>query len=93
VDDQIFDAACLQSGILRLERFQDIFEMPKVFAAQALPSGNRVGILTVTGGVAVMAIDECAKQGLSLAKLGERPAACSKSSSWASEKTRWMWAR
>jgi acetate---CoA ligase (ADP-forming) len=74
VDDQIFDAACLQSGILRLERFQDIFEMPKVFAAQALPSGNRVGILTVTGGVAVTAIDECAKQGLSLAKLGERPA-------------------
>jgi acetate---CoA ligase (ADP-forming) len=70
MDDQIFDSACLQSGMLRLERFGDIFEMPKVFAAQGLPKGNRVGMLTVTGGVAVMAIDECAKHGLSLAKLG-----------------------
>jgi acyl-CoA synthetase (NDP forming) len=70
MDDRIFDAACLQSGILRLERFRDIFEMPKIFAAQEIPSGNRVGIVTVTGGVAVTAIDECTKQGLSLAKLG-----------------------
>jgi acetate---CoA ligase (ADP-forming) len=74
VDDRIFDAACLQSGVLRLERFRDVFEMPKVFAAQDLPSGNRLGILTVTGGVAVMAIDECSNQGLSLAKLGGGPA-------------------
>jgi acetate---CoA ligase (ADP-forming) len=74
VDDSIFDAACLQAGVLRLEQFRDIFEMPKIFAGRELPSGNRVGILTVTGGVAVMAIDECAKQGLSLAKLGNRQA-------------------
>jgi len=74
VDDRIFDAACFQSGILRLERFRDIFDMPKIFAARALPPGNRVGILTVTGGVAVMAIDECAKQGLCVAKLGGRQA-------------------
>lgn len=74
VDDGIFDAACFQAGILRLEQFRDIFEMPKIFAAQELPSGNRVGILSVTGGVAVMAIDECAKRGLVPAKLGDRQA-------------------
>lgn len=74
VDDRIFDGVCSQAGILRLEQFRDIFEMPKIFAAQPLPSGNRVGILTVTGGVAVMAIDECARQGLSLARLGPGPA-------------------
>jgi len=71
VDDRIFDGVCSQAGILRLERFRDIFEMPKVFASQELPSGNRVGILTVTGGVAVMAIDEFLRQGLSLARLGD----------------------
>jgi acyl-CoA synthetase (NDP forming) len=74
MDDQIFEAACLQSGILRLERFRDIFDMPKIFASQALPNGNRVGMVTVTGGVAVMAIDESAKQGLSIAKLGAETA-------------------
>jgi acetate---CoA ligase (ADP-forming) len=72
VDDRVFDGVCAQTGILRLERFRDIFEMPKVFAAGRLPWGNRLGILTVTGGVAVMAIDECARQGLSVAKLGQR---------------------
>lgn len=75
MDDQIFEAACLQSGILRLERFRDIFEMPKIFASQELPAGNRLGIMTVTGGVAVIAIDESAKQGLSIAKLGAGTAA------------------
>lgn len=70
VDDRLFDAVCRQAGILRLERFRDIFEMPKIFASQPLPAGNRVGIVTVTGGVAVIAIDECAKQGLAPARLG-----------------------
>jgi acyl-CoA synthetase (NDP forming) len=70
MNDRIFEAACLQTGILRLKRFRDVFEMPRIFAAQRFLNGNRVGILTVTGGVAVVAIDECAKQGLSLAKLG-----------------------
>jgi acyl-CoA synthetase (NDP forming) len=70
LDDRLFDAACRQAGVLRLERFKDIFEMPKIFASQPLPSGNRVGFVTVTGGVAVIAIDECAKQGLAAAGLG-----------------------
>jgi acyl-CoA synthetase (NDP forming) len=70
VDDRLFDAACRQAGVLRLERFKDIFEMPKIFASQPLPVGNRVGFVTVTGGIAVTAIDECAKQGLAAAKLG-----------------------
>jgi acetate---CoA ligase (ADP-forming) len=71
MDDRIFEAACAQAGILRLDRFRDIFEMPKIFSSQERLSGNRVGILTVTGGVAVVAIDECAKQGLSVASLGQ----------------------
>ncbi len=70
LDDRLFDAACRQTGVLRLEQFKDIFEMPKIFASQPLPAGNRVGFVTVTGGVAVIAIDECAKQGLASARLG-----------------------
>jgi acyl-CoA synthetase (NDP forming) len=70
VDDRLFDAVCRQAGVLRIERFRDVFEMPKIFASQPLPAGNRVGIVTVTGGVAVIAIDECAKQELAPARLG-----------------------
>ncbi len=64
LNDDIFDAACKQAGVLRLERFNDLFEMPKLFACQPLPEGNRMGIITITGGVGVLSIDEGATYGL-----------------------------
>lgn len=66
LDDRIFDAACKQSGILRMETFRELFELPKIFASQPLPKGNRLGIITFTGAVGVLAIDEGAKYGLSV---------------------------
>lgn len=69
VDDQIFSAACKQAGIIRLEKFSEIFELPKIFALQSLPKGNRLGIISYTGGVGVLATDEAEKHGLSIAKL------------------------
>ncbi|OGP73761.1 MAG: hypothetical protein A2V86_01290 [Deltaproteobacteria bacterium RBG_16_49_23] len=72
LDDRIFDAACKQSGIIRLENFRELFELPKIFAYQPLPKGNRLGIITFTGGVGVLAIDEGAKYGLSVPLLSPR---------------------
>lgn len=69
VNDAVFDAACNQAGLLRLESFGELFELPKVFAGQPLPGGNRMGILTITGGVAVMCIDRGGRYGLELADL------------------------
>jgi acetyltransferase len=69
VDDQIFSAACKQAGIIRIEKFREFFELPKIFSLQPLPKGNRMGIVTFTGGVGVLAIDEGAKYGLTVAKL------------------------
>jgi len=72
LDDRIFEAACNQTGALRLERFNDLFEMPKMFAYQPLPEGNRMGIITVTGGVGVLSIDEGAKYGLVVSTLSKQ---------------------
>jgi acetyltransferase len=69
VDDHIFEAACNQAGALRLERFNDLFEIPKMFAHQPFPEGNRMGIITITGGVGVLSIDEAEKYGLVVSKL------------------------
>ncbi|MGE5841688.1 MAG: acetate--CoA ligase family protein [Deltaproteobacteria bacterium] len=69
VDDKIFDSLCRQSGMLRLEEFQDLFEMPKMFASQPLPASGRLGIITFTGGVGVVAIDDGSRCGLVLAAL------------------------
>ncbi len=68
VDDKIFTAACRQAGMIRLEKFHELFELPRIFL-QPLPKGNRLGIVTLTGAVGVLAIDEGAKYGLSSARL------------------------
>ena len=69
MDDRIFSAACQQAGIIRLEKFRELFELPKIFSLQPLPKGNQLGIVTFTGAVGVLAIDEAAKYGLSVARL------------------------
>ncbi len=74
MDDQIFNAACKQAGIIRLENFLELFELPKIFAYQPLPKGNRLGMVTFTGGVGVLAIDEVAKYNLSIAPLSPETA-------------------
>ena len=72
VDDQIFSAACKQAGTIRLEKYREFFELPKIFSLQPLPEGNRLGMVTFTGMVGVLAIDEGAKYGLSMAKLSPK---------------------
>jgi len=72
VDDKIFEAACSQGGVLRLGEFNELFHLPKIFAMQPLPRGNRLGIISYTGGVGVLATDEGTKYGLALTRLGPK---------------------
>jgi len=74
MDDRVFGAACEQAGIIRLETFREFFEIPKIFSPQPLPRGNRLGIVTFTGAVGVLAIDEGAKYGLSITRLSPETA-------------------
>ncbi|MGD2125881.1 MAG: CoA-binding protein [Desulfobacteraceae bacterium] len=69
VDDKVFESACIQAGVLRLDKFDELFELPKVFVSQRLPAGNRLGIMSFTGGVAVLVIDEGAKYDLAVTTL------------------------
>jgi len=74
VDDKVFEAACSQAGVLRLAEFHELFELPKIFDSQPLPKGNRLGIMSFTGGVAVLAIDEGAKFDLAVTSLNPETA-------------------
>jgi len=72
VRDEIFDAVCKQAGILRVEGdLDELLDVTKAFALQPLPKGNRVAVVTVTGGGGVIAADKCAEHGLELALLSE----------------------
>jgi len=68
-DDQVFDSACQQANIIRVSKWNELFDFAKILAYQPLPKGNRLGILSCTGGVATMLIDTAAEWGLTIAKL------------------------
>ena len=69
IDDKIFDSVCRQTKVLRLDQFTELFEMPRFFASQPLPRGNRFGMVSYTGAVGVAALDEGARHGLVRARL------------------------
>ena len=69
--DVIYDAVFKQTGVLRAEDFEHMFDVAKAFAKCKLPKGERVGIITDGGGAGVMASDAVAKFGLKMAELSE----------------------
>ena len=69
---QVFDALYQQTGAIRLDTWQEYWEIPKVVALQHLPKGNRLGIVTATGGVGVAVVDVAAEHGLAIARLSEQ---------------------
>jgi acetyl coenzyme A synthetase (ADP forming)-like protein len=72
VRDEIFDAVCKQTGVIRIDGdLEELLDITKAFALQPIPRGNKVAIITVSGAGGVMAADECAKNGLELATLSD----------------------
>ncbi len=53
--EQAFSAAFKQTGILRVEGIEDLFETAKAFASCPMPGGSRLLILTNAGGPGILA--------------------------------------
>jgi acyl-CoA synthetase (NDP forming) len=68
-EDHIYDSAFKQAGVIRVNTYKELFDLAKIFAYQPLPAGNRVAIITMTGGGGVMAIDAAVESGLVPAEL------------------------
>ena len=54
---RIFSAACKQGGVIEVESSRAMLEVCKVFAYQPPLAGNRIGIVTNSGGLAVEVCD------------------------------------
>jgi len=65
--DRIYDAALRQAGAIRLNTWREFWEIPRVFVNQPLPKGNRIAIITITGGVGVASVDTAEECGLAVA--------------------------
>jgi acetyltransferase len=67
--DEVLDAAFLRSGILRVDRISDLFNMAEVLGKQPRPKGPRLAIVTNAGGPGVLATDQLILNGGELAEL------------------------
>ncbi|UCE41593.1 MAG: acetate--CoA ligase family protein [Candidatus Aminicenantes bacterium] len=68
IADVIFEKA----GVLRFHSQQDMIDAAIAFSSQPVPKGERVCIVTNTGGPGIIAVDECMAAGLQLARLSSR---------------------
>jgi len=64
-----YESAFRQSGVLRAESIQHLFDYSLAFAYQPVLQGSRIAIVTNAGGPGVMATDALEREGLSLASL------------------------
>ncbi|MCA9549292.1 MAG: acetate--CoA ligase family protein [Myxococcales bacterium] len=67
--DEAIDSLLKQCGVIRVDTAAQLFAAAQAFAAQPVPSGRRVGILTNAGGPGIMATDAAVHFGLELAEL------------------------
>jgi acetyltransferase len=65
----VFEAACRRSGMLSVDRIEDLFSLTEVFARQPRPQGPRLTIVTNAGGPGVLATDALLGAGGQLAEL------------------------
>jgi acetate---CoA ligase (ADP-forming) len=67
--EQAYQAAFAQSGIIRAHTVNELFDLAMLFAYQPLITGNRVAILTNSGGMGIIAADAVERSGLAMASL------------------------
>jgi len=70
--DTAYDALFYQSGILRVEGVDELFNRALAFAKQPIPKGNRIAIVTNAGGPGIMATDAAIRHNLRIAALSEK---------------------
>ncbi|MGH7816522.1 MAG: GNAT family N-acetyltransferase, partial [Candidatus Binatia bacterium] len=69
--DVAVDALFHQTGVIRAESIDEMFDLAAALSMQPLPSGRRVAILTNAGGLGILCADTCEANGLVVQELSE----------------------
>jgi 4-hydroxybutyryl-CoA synthetase (ADP-forming) len=67
--DEIYDALLKQSGAIRVDTMEELFDYATAFSKQPLPSGGDLVIASNAGGPAIISTDACSKLGIKLANI------------------------
>lgn len=70
--DQVIDTAIKQSGAIRADSLEDLFDYAKIFAFSPDMKGAHIAVISNAGGPAVMLADTIEKSKLKLAKLDNK---------------------
>ncbi len=62
--DETVAALFLQTGVIRVDTIEELFDVAQVLESQPLGKGLRVAVLSNVGGPAVLAVDACISNGL-----------------------------
>jgi acetyl coenzyme A synthetase (ADP forming)-like protein len=67
--DIAVDALFRQTGVIRVDTLDDLFDTALVLDSQPLPAGRRIAIVTNSGGPGILATDACSSEGLDVSQL------------------------
>lgn len=67
--EAVYEAAFRQAGVIRVDDDDDLCDVVTALLYQPLPRTSRIGILTIGGGLGVVAAEAVEREGLEVAKL------------------------
>ncbi|MCU0577967.1 MAG: GNAT family N-acetyltransferase [Desulfobacterota bacterium] len=70
--DVAVDALFHQTGVIRAETLEEMFDLAAVLGSQPLPPGRRVAIVTNAGGPGILCADTCEAEGLEVPEPSEK---------------------
>ena len=70
--DITVDALFRQSGVIRTDSLDEMFDVAALLSTQPVPKGNRVAIITNAGGAGILAADACENLGLKVPELSPK---------------------
>jgi len=70
-NSKIYDAVFKETGIVKTDYVQEFLDIALIFSNKVLPKGNRIGILTNSGGPGAMIANNAEKQGLVVPEFSE----------------------
>ncbi|MDE0332974.1 MAG: acetate--CoA ligase family protein [Nitrospinae bacterium] len=70
-EDRVYVALFQKWGVTRVDDLDALFEVAHMFCVSAFPEGNRVGVVTTTGGAGALMADKCGALGLEIAEVDD----------------------
>ncbi len=64
--DRVIDAVLSQKGVIRVRNYDELFQTASLFSKNRIPKGNRVGIISSSGGAGIIMADYYTKLGMAV---------------------------